>query len=473
MKNNIFKIITILGVTLVNFSCTDFLETLPPLEMTTELSMSTLQGLEEATNGVYAPLYSSTWYGRAFPVIGDLKGGNAKASPLNTGRFRREYTWTNNPSETTGLYSIAYISVTRASNILEYADKLDDPQASEAEINQLRGESYFMRALAYFDLVRMYSQPYTHDSQSLGLPLITKSEVSYPERATVAKTYELIESDLENAMELLDFESRPVAANGSSAAFANKYSAYALQAKVSLYKGDWQEAADFANNVIEFGDYSLYTPSNYLTVWGKNAQSEVIFEIFGKDGQSYYPNFDEIGYIYNPGGYGDVCATDDLLDLFEPDDIRAQLFRTRADLPGYYWPTKYPGKAHPRENNIPVLRLSEMYLIRSEATLEGATGYNALNDYNAIRTNRGLTQASSVTLQDVYNERRRELCFEGNQLWDLSRTGRGLDRNESEILITETYNIDIPFPDYKWAMPLPMNETIINSNLEQNPGYNK
>ncbi len=471
MKNKILILAAVLGIAVLFPSCEDFLNTSPALEMTSELSMSTLQGLAEATNGIYAPLYSSTWYGRGFPVTSDLKGGNAKASPLNTGRFRREYTWTNNPSETTGLYTLGYIAITRACNVLDYADLLEDPDATPAAINQLRGEAYFMRAFAHFDLVRMYAQPYTSEPQSPGVPIILKSEVSYPERATVARVYEQIEDDLERAVERLNFDSRAAATNGSAAAFANKYTALALQAKVALYKGEWQKAADKADNVITNGGYTLYTQDNYQSVWGKNAQSEVIFEVFGKDGQSYYPNFDDIGNIYNPNGYGDVCATEDLLDLFEANDIRASLFRGKSDLPGYLWTLKYPGKAHDRENNIPVMRLSEMYLIRAEAALKGATGYNPLDDYNAIRTRRGLPATVSVTLQDIYDERRRELCFEGNQLWDLSRTGRSLERRESEILITETYNINIPFPDYRWAMPLPLNEIIKNKNLVQNPGY--
>ncbi|NLM93851.1 MAG: RagB/SusD family nutrient uptake outer membrane protein [Bacteroidales bacterium] len=471
MKSCRILFFAIFGLAFLLPSCEDFLDLAPPLEMTTELSLSTIAGLEEATNGCYAPLYSTNWYGRAFPVIGDLKGGNAKASPLNSGRFRSEYTWTNNPSSTAGVYYQGYIAITRACNVLEYADKLEDPDASPARINQLKGESYFIRALAYFDLIRMYAQPYTQAPQSLGLPLIVKSEVSYPSRATVAEIYTQIEADLEEAIALLDFESRPSASNGSTAAFANKYSALALRAKVALYKGEWQDAADYANLVITNGNYTLYNTANYLTVWGKNAQSEIIYEVFGKDGQSYYPGFDEIGHIYNPNGYGDVCATNDLMSLFEENDVRAGLFRGRDDLPGYSWTWKYPGKAHSRENNIPVLRLSEMYLIRAEAALNGAGGYNALADYNAIRSNRGLTDAASVSLQDIYNERRRELCFEGNQLWDLSRTGRGLDRDENEILITETFNIDIPFPDHRWAMPIPLNEILVNSNIVQNPGY--
>ena len=111
-----------------------------------------------------------------------------------------------------------------------------------------------------------------------------------------------------------------------------------------------------------------------------------------------------------------------------------------------------------------------MYLIRAEAILNGATaGVTALVDYNKIRTNRGLAAAASVSLQDIYNERRLELCFEGNQLWDLSRTGRGLDRDEAETQIAG--DVDISFPEYRWAMPIPYYEMDANTNMVQNPGY--
>ena len=469
MKLNILKYLMIVSLALF-VSCDDALELEPDLENTKILSLSTYAGLEEATLGAYSPLYSSAWYGRAFTVIADLKGGNSKASPNNTGRFRTEYTWTNNTSNTSGLYAIAYKSIVRACNILEYAEILNDPEVEEADLNHLKGESYFIRALSHFDLVRMYAQPYTSAPQSLGVPIITKSELTYPKRNTVAEVYTQINADLDKAISLLNISSKTT--TGSAAALANKYTAYALKAKVALYMGEWQIAADLADEVISNGDYTLYTASNYLNVWGQDAQGEVIFEIFGKDGQAFYPGFNDIGNIYYPYGYGDICATDDLLSLFEAGDIRAQLFQYHTEHTAYSWTAKYPGKSHIRENNIPVLRLSEMHLIRAEASLNGATGYNALADYNLIRTNRGLTATTgTVTLSNIYDERRRELCFEGNQLWDLSRTGRSLDRDDVEIRITEVDNIDIDFPDYRWAMPLPLNELTVNKNLEPNPGY--
>ncbi|MDE5421096.1 RagB/SusD family nutrient uptake outer membrane protein [Ancylomarina sp. DW003] len=460
----------LLLVLLASFaSCDNFLELEPKLENTKILSLSTYAGLEEATLGAYAPLYSSNWYGRYFPVIADLKGGNAKASPNNTGRFRTEYTWTNDPSNTSSLFTNAYQTIVRASSILEYAEILNEPNVDEISLNHIKGESYFLRALAHFDLVRMYAQAYTYQPESLGVPVITKSEISYPERNTILEVYTQINTDLDKAISMLGVQSRTT--TGSAAALANKYTAYALKAKVALYMGEWQNAADLADMVIESGNYTLYTAANYLDVWGKDAQSEVIFEVFGKDGQAFYPGFNEIGNIYYPNGYGDVCASDDLLNLYESGDIRSQLFQYHSKYPSYSWPAKYPGKSHIRENNIPVLRLSEMYLIRAEASLNNAIGYNALSDYNMIRTNRGLTAVGSVNLQDIYNERRRELCFEGNQVWDLSRTGRNLNRDENEIRITETDNIDIDFPNYRWAMPLPLNEVTVNKNLKQNPEY--
>jgi hypothetical protein len=193
--------------------------------------------------------------------------------------------------------------------------------------------------------------------------------------------------------------------------------------------------------------------------------------VFGSSTQSGWGGFDEIGYIYYTDGYGDVCVSEDLKSLYEANDVRQEVFvpHHNGEYPGFVWPGKYPGKEQIRVNNIVVLRLAEMYLIRAEAILKGASvsGATALGDYNAIRTNRGLTAAGTVSLEDVWNERRRELCFEGSQLWDLSRTGRGLERSD----YSGAGDANIPFPDYRWAMPIPATEMDRNPNMEQNPGY--
>ena len=152
---------------------------------------------------------------------------------------------------------------------------------------------------------------------------------------------------------------------------------------------------------------------------------------------------------------------------------------SHQNIPGEYWSLKYPGrlgKTPRREYNTPVLRLAEMYLIRAEAILNGASeaGVTALADFNAIRTHRGLTAAATVDLTEIYRERRRELCFEGNELFDLARTQRSLVRTDFTGLI----NKDIAFvvggsaeTNYLWAMPIPQTEKDANVNMVQNPGY--
>jgi len=315
----------------------------------------------------------------------------------------------------------------------------------------------------------MYAQPYTADNgASLGVPVVLVTENGQPARNTVAEVYAQIVADLTEAEGITGTVNRGQTDN---AAMVTKEAIQALLAKVYLYMGDWQNAADYATKVIANPKYTLYTADNYLDAWGTDAATEVIFEVYGNATQSSWPGYDEIGYIYDPEGYGDVCATNQLLNLFQAGDVRRGLFKTDADHAGFEWPNKYPGKDIIRVNNIPVLRLAEMYLIRAEALIKGAavSGATALGDYNAIITRRGLAAVSSIGIQTIYDERRRELCFEGNQLWDLSRTGRGLDRDEAEVIIAG--DVDIAFPDYRWAMPIPSYELSANANMVQNPGY--
>ncbi|MEZ5070969.1 MAG: RagB/SusD family nutrient uptake outer membrane protein [Bacteroidales bacterium] len=135
-----------------------------------------------------------------------------------------------------------------------------------------------------------------------------------------------------------------------------------------------------------------------------------------------------ISYIMSPEGYGDINASRDVYDLYEDTDVRKGLFRNyEPDYINDLWSLKYPGKGpdgNLREDNIPVLRLSEMYLIRAEAILNGASvsGVTATDDLNTIRTNRDASEldVAGTTLAAVYLERRMELCYEGHELFDLA-----------------------------------------------------
>jgi starch-binding outer membrane protein, SusD/RagB family len=473
-----YKLILGLSLLLIFTACDkDFLVEVPRLEQSNELILSTYKGLDLAVVGTYPLQYDTYWYGRDLIVIGDLKGGNAKLSPISSGRFITEAMWNNTPDATSWLWEDGYKAITRANNIInaiESEEGIDDPKATTEKLNQLVGEAKFLRAIAYFDLVKLYAQPYSYQKESLGVPVVLTTEIGTPARNTVAEVYDQVLSDL------LDAEAKlgeTVSRTGAdSKAWASKPAAQALLARVYLYMENWSKAAEYATKVISNSNYRLYTAEEYATwdkggLWGEELPgAEFIYYVYGSEGNSGHGNWDVLPYILAPLGYADVGASMDLIELYEEGDVRMELFTNTAEHPDSYWSTKYPGKyGNLRIDNIPVLRLAEMYLIRAEALLKGATvsGASALGDYNTLRSNRGLDDASSVTLNDIYDERRRELCFEGHQLFDLARTKRDLVRVDYD----QSTGQNVSFPDYKWAMPIPTQEMNANENMVQNPEY--
>jgi hypothetical protein len=485
MKTKYTKITILLIIIAMTFmACNkDFLEEVPRLYQSNELSLSTYEGLQNATIGAYSLLCSSNWYGAQFIIIPDLKGGNAKRGPLNSGRYVNGYLWNNNASSTAGLWDDAYSTIARVNNVINTIDDgFEETGVTQEQLDQLKGECLFLRALSHWDLVRMYALPYTLSTSNMGVPVILKTENGYPARNTVGEVYTQVVSDLIDAIPLLA-DDNP---RGTDKAWASSWAARALLAKVYLYMGQWQNAADKATEVINSGKFTLFTAAKYTTwdnggYWGSGGNGdEILFQVDGSQGNTDQGFWESISYMVSPDGYGDIATSNDLLDLYEAGDIRADLFVNPAAFPDDHWTLKYPGRLGsnpPIDFNTPVLRLAEMYLIRAEALLNGAsvTGITALSDYNAIRTNRGLA-ASGVApaLADIYKERRRELCFEGNELFDLARTQRSLFRND----FNGSINKDVPFvvggtpvENYLWAMPIPQAEIDANVNMIQNPEY--
>ena len=461
-------------------ACEDFLLKEPRLSQSNELTLSSYDGLNSATGGAYTNLCATGWYGAGLVITADMKGGNAKRGSVVSGRYVDEYLWNNRPGATSGLWSVAYSTIAKVNNVLEVIDGgFEQVGVEQAQLDLLKGECLFLRGLSYFDLARMYCLPYSAGTDNLGVPVVLVTENGYPARNTVGETYDRVVTDLEDAIALL-----PVAnPRGDDGAYATKVAAQALLAKVSLYMENWQDAATYASAVIGSTGLELFSPEDYTTYdndgyWGSGGPGkEIIFQVDGSEPNTYHGYWEAMSYMMNPEGYGDCAASMDLINLYTEDDVRADLFLEPEDYPGEFWSLKYPGRLGAiREYNTPVLRLAEMYLIRAEALLEGASvsGETALNDYNAIRTNRGLADATSVSLNDIYAERRRELCFEGNELFDLARTQRSLSRTDFTGLV----NKDVAFTpggsalvNYMWAMPIPQSEVDANVNCEQNPGY--
>lgn len=452
-------------------SCGDFLTEEPILKQSNEMTLAKYDGLNNAGAALYTMMQSNYWYDGEFLLQSELRAGNAKnpVSLPGSGRYRGDTQWNYTANSTSSLWAYAYYTITWADNILANVEGKSESGVTQQDWDNLKAEALFMRALCHFDLVITYAQPYTTQPESLGVPVILKTENGQPARNTVKEVYDQVVADLLEAEGLIADNFTRAGATDPRA-MVSKQAIQALLSRVYLYMGEWQKCADYATKVINSGKYNIVSGDDYLSMWSASvspAKGEVIFGVFGSKKNSYWDDsgWPHLSWILAIDGYADVCATSDLYDMYEDGDIRQQLFTKNGN---DNMVLKYSGKegGSPRETNIPILRISEMYLNRAEAIANGASisGVTALSDLKAIADKRNATVPGQY---NVFDERRKELAFEGHIVYDYARCNKNLVRTDFDGVV----NKDIAAGDYKWAMPIPKREIDANPNMEQNPGY--
>ncbi len=467
------------AVLLGTAGCSDFLTREPKLKQSSEITLSSYDGLNDATWGAYYYLTSNGWFGGDWVTDSEMRSGNGKKSNYkNSNRCVQPYTWNYTETSTSAIWAYCYYSVAMANNVIDNLEGKATGDVTEQDLNNLKAECLFIRAISHFCNVLTYGQPYTYCKQnapeSLGVPYVYHTDPDgKPARETVISNYENVVKDLLEAESVIDpdYVRSGIA---DPAAAVNIRTIQALLSRVYLYMGEWQKAADYATQVIACGDYKLWSKDEYKTVWGaEKGSGEVIFEVYGKRTNSSYGSWEDLSYLCSPDGSGDAQVAQPLLDLYGEDDVRLQIYKTDSnDESGIYWTNKYPGKGDnkaPDCNNVVIIRLSEMYLNRAEAIMHGAVveGATAVSDLNAISQLRGGETYSSVGQTDIETERRLELAWEGHYIYDLARWGKGVTRSASDYPLC-TNNLNVNFPNKKWALPIPKREIDLNPNLVQN-----
>ena len=463
--------------------CSDFLTRDPKLQQSTDITLSSYDGLDKATWGAYYYIGSTSWYGNSWVISAEMRSGNGKKSDVrNSGRCVVDYNWNYSETSTSGMWNYCYVTVAMANNIIDNLEGKDTGDITEQDLNNLKAECLFIRAFSHFCNVLTYGQPYTlcknnpDYTESLGVPYIYHTDPNdQSPRETVISNYENIVKDLLEAESIIDPD---YVRSGISdpAAAVNIRTIWALLSRVYLYMGEWQNSADYATKVISSGKYRLWTAEEYPTVWGADkGTGEVIFEVYGKMTNSNHGSWEDISWLTNPDGSGDPQVAAPLLKLYEDGDVRLDTYRTdeKEETGGTLWTAKYPGKgdnAAPDCNNVIIFRLSEMYLNRAEAIKNGAVvaGVTALGDLNAITSNRNATPYTTVGNTEIEIERRKELAWEGHYLYDLARWNEPVTRSSADYPLL-SQNADVPFPNYRWALPLPKSELDVNKSLVQNP----
>ncbi|MGN0195550.1 MAG: RagB/SusD family nutrient uptake outer membrane protein [Candidatus Cryptobacteroides sp.] len=461
-------------------ACKDFLTEDPILSQSDKLTLSTYKGLNNIVAGAYSPLAAQSWYGADMITFHEMKTANGKkylgSSKADSGRLNDQYSMAFSEGNTIGLWSYAYYVITAVDDVI---DNLEGKDAPQEDLNNLHAECLFLRALAHFDLVRVYAQPYINaDGADDGVPYVFhRDSEGKPARNTVKEVYEYIIADLLEAESLISADYVRTGINDQKAACSLE-AIQALLSRAYLYSRDFAKSAEYAAKVINSNKFELWTAEDFADAkcfcYDAPQGGEIIFEVYGNKQNSYDPYREGLSPMTgNAGGYGDAGAAPDIVNAYSAGDVRGTLFRSLEDSgKTIWWTTKFTGKgvAQPDLTNTIVLRLSEMYLNIFEAVANGVsvTGIN----YNALKAeycaSRGISDFN-FTRNDILLQRRLEFAWEGHYWFDLGRTGQAMTRGDDYIGADE--GKEVPFPSYKWAMPIPHREYNVNPNLTHNPGW--
>jgi hypothetical protein len=444
-------------------SCEKILDQKPLNEVDQDIAITDKSSANAAVAGLYNELQNANYYGANFFIIGDISTDIAQS--IGTWDHYREMDTyqvaASGNVENNNFYTRAYSTVNIANNILEKIPAL--ASVADADKEPMMGAAYFVRALALFDLTRLYGGV-PGVVGTMGVPVITKAtktvpEVEYPARPALAVSYAAVEQDLIKALALL-----PETGNKS---IASKGAARALLSRLYLYLGKNAEVITYSTAVITDNKY-LLNPA-FADIFASKLTTESIFELsFNDSDQSAIRNW------YNPvGGRGDLTTHETFYAeaTANSSDVRGKLYGFSASNGRYQ--TKYQKAGG--VDNIHILRIAEMYLNRAEARAQTNDLSGALDDLDLIRVRAGIGKISprpltkADVLQAIWNEEKFEFAFEGHRLFDLTRTGQIMKVLQN---ISRKNGPAISLPVIGRAIfPIPNFELDANKNFLQNEAY--
>ncbi len=478
------RYITILLVALLFSSCNKFLDIRP--------TGMIIARTGEDYRALLTDKYSLVPSDRS---LTDLRTNDIKidfSKSTNSSDYKKWYfdlwTWTDfNRDELSkyfdwqGYYEISYI----ANYIIEHKNEIEE--ASAAEINQLVGESYMLRAYMHFLLVNLYAPAYTkcNPTTTKGIPLQLRADIRDVLRcSSVAQVYSQIMQDIDAAEGYMTKEKWE---KGYTYRFS-KITANALRARVALYMGNWQLAFDEAQKVI--AKYPDLEDLNTSTVMPNDYESVESILALEKEVVDFPISNDKKGFVW---------LSDDLLKNFGLDpsslDLRTPVVEyidlrllsgqiSRAQLKGKYFGYDGGNKLfylNPLGRDLNkyrcTFRAAEFYLIASEAANELDNSSDAkqyLKDLMIKRFNSESYERKAALIDamdkdalrtEILNERRREFALQGHTWFDLRRTTQPeIEKEYTENGEVQTYTLEAN--DDRYTLRLPSEAVAANPELE-------
>lgn len=480
------------------FACTqcssDFLDKAPLDTINTSNYPTNAAELVTLVNGAYQPLqwpklYNLRMWTTDIMAGNSIVGAGGGTDGIETQDMSNFVTSTDNQG-VLDIWRGPWPGILRSNIVLSVAPDLT---IDENIKNRSMGEAYFLRAHYYFILVRYFGD----------VPLITKPGSSdtdlFPSRVSKDLVYEQIISDLEKAAQLLPNKSEY---SGSDIGRANKGAALGELAEVYLTLGNnWQKVVDLTTQVEGLGfDLNTNYADNFTSSTENSKESlfEVQYESDG--GYSFWDNENQASWTspfmgprgsnFVGGGFGWNQPTQEFVDSYEANDNRKNItifydgapafdgktYQTNYSTTGFnvrkfLVPLSVSSSYDNSPLNFPILRFSNILLMKAEALNELEQTSQAETSLNKVRNRAGLSNITTGLSQAAFRnavlkERRIELAFEGQRWFDLVRVLNGqygLDFLHS-IGKTNATTKHLLFP-------IPQIERDRNPKLTQNPGY--
>lgn len=468
------KILFIILTACISFSsCDDFLTQDPYTTMPESAAISDNTTANYALVGIYDKFQNELFYGRKYLVAPDACTENIILSPTNSNRYIAEAQWSMTASngDAADIWLYGYSAINAANKILAKVDEID---ATEAQKQQIKGEALAIRGMVHLDLVRIFAQAYPGNETGLGIPYMEQSIVyDKPAREDISAVYTKVIRDLTDGADLL---TKSGVDNGPYR--INSWTAKALLAKAYMMQLDYQKAKPVLKDIIDNSGYSILNNASYVAAWSKryNAESKTEFLFAIANLPTDYGATTSLGYIYLQSGYGDLRASDNIINLYSDKDVRKTAFFTSGTGTAAGWTmiNKYPSRdGSSGLSDVPMIRLSDVYLYYAEACAYTNDEPNAILYLDKIRQRADSEAIASTETGDalkdkIFLERRKELAYEGEYLFDLKRYHK---------IINSAYNASgqlyktIPYPSDLRAFPIPQAELDANPNMQPNPGY--
>lgn len=474
----------ILLVLLMSFTgCDDFLTVVPETQLSSATFFKTENDFVQAVNGAYAPLRA--YYNGPAWLLGELHSDNtfymrnvlfgAVENSENLADFSVEVSNGTTPNTNVlAAWRGLYLIIARTNQVLGTIDPVQFNQDSK---NNVRGQALFLRAFAYFHLVRYFGKVPLH------LAPVPGREGSALPLSEEAAVFDQIIKDLTEAIPLLPQKSAQLLGRVTQGA------ARTLLGDVYIYRKRWSDAEQILAPVVSSGQYSLM-PS-YSMAFPRNStnknNAESVFEIQyregpdGVQGTFLYQHLPlpltvaEVRSLFNTinpqplDGQGNNIPTPDIIAAYEPEDLRRDASIRYITVSGRPGPNKITPiirkfqDNHAQHNNHgvnwPVYRYAEVLLLIAEALNEQGKSGEALGFLNQVRSRAGLaasTAAGQAQVREaIFKERRVELAFENKRWFDIMRTDRIL-----EIIVPYGQRVvanplDYYFPPIPGAVPRP------------------